>query len=271
MQFSQYVYSTHCFKVYSSFEIYHSHDNGIRRNHGITMLDQTDRMSVVSDWQIYHLSRDQKRKSEGQKCNIYNAVSTWMHTKHFISRPLKILSKMFTTHWGKHFLVHSPGVARNLKIHFNGTNISNSQLLSSFPLITPGTIKSPPAFFQYATHISLENNMIRMSSVFRKEKRINRNNFELLLIHTRHFGTVQRKYLWENSWFFLSNSVTMDLEILKVQEEGWQKQVHKKNEKRIDIGTKVWLYSAYTNKRLLHIWCEKQSITECLFLFVSLL
>lgn len=89
--------SPHCFKVYSSFEIYHSHDNGITRNRGITMLDQTDRMSAVSSWQIYHLTRDQKRKSEGQKCNIYNAVSRWMHTKHLISRPLESRG-MFAAH-----------------------------------------------------------------------------------------------------------------------------------------------------------------------------
>lgn len=98
MKFSQCVYSPHCFKVYSSFEIYHSHDNGITRNHGITMLDQTDRMSAASNWQMYHFTRVQKRKSEGQKCNIYNAVSRWMHTKHLLSRLLKSLSEECLQH-----------------------------------------------------------------------------------------------------------------------------------------------------------------------------
>lgn len=92
MKFSQCVYFPHCFKVYSSFEIYHSHDNGITGNHNITMLDQADRMSAVSNWQIHHLTRDQERKCEGQKYNIYNTVSRWMHTEHLISRSLKSLS-----------------------------------------------------------------------------------------------------------------------------------------------------------------------------------
>lgn len=92
MKFSQCVYFPYCFQVYSSFEMYHSHDNGITKHHGITMLDQADRTSVVSNWQEYNFIRNQERKSEGQKYNIYNTVSRWMHTEHLISRSLRSLS-----------------------------------------------------------------------------------------------------------------------------------------------------------------------------------
>lgn len=170
------------------------------------MLDQTDRMSAVSNWQIYHLTRDQKGKSEGQKCNIYNAVSRWMHTKHLISRPLKSLAEECLQHTrevllecppfvsnmnklrGKHFLICSSGTATILEIHFHATNISSSQLLPSFPLIPPGTTKIPPSIFPTSdTFPWKETNMIRMAAGFRKEERINRTNSVLSLIHTRRF------------------------------------------------------------------------------------
>lgn len=139
MKFSQCVYFPCVFKVYSSFEIYRSHDNEITRNHGITMLDQADRMSAVSSWQIYHLTRDQERKSEGQKYNIYNTVSRRMHTEHLISRSLKSLSEECLQHtraavtgvfsirlqyaWilSPAFPSIFPRNSKNLQIHFNGT------------------------------------------------------------------------------------------------------------------------------------------------------
>lgn len=166
MKFSQCVYFPCCFKVHSSFQIYHSHDNGITRNHGITMVDQADRMSGVSNWQIYHLTRDQEGKSEGQKYNIYNTLSRWMHTEHLISRSLKSLSEERLQHTKaavtgvfsirlQYVWISSPAFpsifprnSKNLEIYFNGIvcharHTSSSQLLPSFPLIPTGTTKLP--------------------------------------------------------------------------------------------------------------------------------
>lgn len=165
-------------------------------------------------------------------------------------------------YWGKHFQVPSPGTAKNLEIHFHGTNISSSQLLPSFPLIPPGTTKSPPSIFPISnTFLWKETNMIRMDAGFRKEERINRNNFVLSLIHTRHFATVQRKlmffpeYLCDNG---TGNAKGMGGRLTKASsQEKWKENWHKH--------TKLWLYSAYNNRRLLHIWCGRQSITECFF------
>jgi len=55
-------------------------------------------MSAVSNWQIYHLTRDQERKSEGQKYNIHNTVSRWMHSEDLIYRSLKSLSEECLQH-----------------------------------------------------------------------------------------------------------------------------------------------------------------------------
>lgn len=127
------------FEAYSPFEIYHSHDNGITRNHGTTILDQADRMSAVSNWKIYHLTRDQERKSEGQKYNIYNTISRWIHTEHLISRSFKSLLEEWLQHtraavtglfsimlqyaWilSPAFTSIFPRNSRSLEISFNGT------------------------------------------------------------------------------------------------------------------------------------------------------